>query len=260
MILKFIKNLFFPPFEELNVFGRTDTGRVRAHNEDSFCILPEQSMMIVADGMGGHNAGEVASRVAIESMVNHLEKNALRKATGNHEEIRHLMIQGLRKTNQTVINMAKKNEQYSGMGCTFIIGYVNKGFLYLCHVGDVRCYIYRNHALKQITTDHTYAAEVTKKLEKDPNFDQTTSIPARNIVSRAVGFPFHEDPETHITPIQTDDRILLCSDGLWSMIEDDKLSELIRQSQNPEDACDTFVEQANQAGGKDNITAAIAFI
>ncbi len=242
------------------LFGRTDTGRTRANNEDSFIILPQANLMMVADGMGGHNAGEVASRAAIDFMVRLVGKGALQRAGSNQEEIRHRLIHYLRQANEHVMTMACENQAYSGMGCTFIIGFVSRGRLYTCHVGDVRAYLLESAGFRQLTNDHTYAAELTRG--QHANQDQATSIPkvARNIVSRAIGFPFPEDSEFTTNPIVKGDRILLCSDGLWSMLPDQQMALALQQSATPEEACDRLINEANQAGGKDNITAVAGFV
>lgn len=260
MIWSFLSKLFNPGRVEMRVFGRTDTGRVRPHNEDSFCILPDRGIMMVADGMGGHNAGEVASKAAIESMITLLNQGILGKAANNPVETEHTLIRSFRLTNEAVIGMATDNAQQAGMGCTFILGFICKNMVYTCHVGDVRCYRFSDAKLTQITNDHTYAAEYEKRKHDDPRFEPTEEPPARNIVSRAIGFPFLDDPECHHFQVKNNDRIILCSDGLWSMLEDKKIAEIIATAATPETACDTLIDQANQAGGKDNITAVVAFI
>lgn len=260
MIWNWIKNIFLSKQVPLVAFGRTDTGKVRPHNEDAFYLLPGQSVMLVADGMGGHNAGEVASRVAIESMALVLQNGILQKAGNNKEEIQHLLIKSLRQTNDTVMRLANTNDTHKGMGCTFIAGYIGFGTLYTCHVGDVRGYILQQRTLKQITTDHTYANDFEKRCTEDPELEHTAPPPARNIVSRAIGFPFAEDPECNSIPIQKGARVLLCSDGLWSMLSDEVMATIISEASSPEKACDFLIEQANRAGGKDNITAAVAFV
>ena len=155
---------------------------------------------------------------------------------------------------------AAANEKQKGMGCTFIIGYLSGTSLHTCHVGDVRAYLGRNGRLEQLTTDHTYAAEFERRVEEEPDLEGTMQAPARNIVSRAVGFPFTEGPEYHCTPLDHGDRILLCSDGLWSMLDDHGMYGVLMESVGPEQACDALIEQANLAGGKDNITAVVAFV
>ena len=243
------------------LFGRTDTGRTRPNNEDSFVILPEASIMMVADGMGGHNAGELASRAAIESMVRLVEQqSALKRGGASPEEIRHILIHDLRETNNKIMLMARKNEAYSGMGSTFIIGFVNRGNLFTCHVGDVRAYLLTARGLRQLTTDHTYLAEFSRTV--GTNQDPATPRPkmTRHVVSRAIGFPFPEDPECSTNPISKGDRVLLCSDGLWSMLPDPQLASILQVAATPEEACDKMIAEANQAGGKDNITAVVGFM
>lgn len=260
MIWTFLKRLFWPKGERLTLFGRTDTGRVRANNEDSFLLLARAKLMMVADGMGGHNAGEVASRNAIESMASLVGQGALTRAGANQEEIRHLLIHSMRQTNERVMALAKERVEYSGMGSTLIVGYVNRGLLYTCHVGDVRAYLLQQGGFRQLTTDHTYAAEFSRAHQNDPDYDPTLLNLSRNIVSRAIGFPFPEDPECTTTPIARGDRILLCSDGLWSMLPDPDLALLLQEAASPEEACDRMIDRANQAGGKDNITAVVGYI
>lgn len=261
MIWNFLKNLFHPPGRPLILFGRTDTGRTRANNEDSFVIMPQARIMMVADGMGGHNAGEVASRAAIESMVRQVETQAaLQKSGTSQMEIQHILIHALRKTNENVMLMACNNEAYSGMGSTFIIGLVSKGCLFTCHVGDVRAYLLSNQGLRQLTSDHTYIAEFARTLGTSQDRANPRPKVTRHVVSRAIGFPFPEDPEWTSTPVTKGDRILLCSDGLWSMLPDPQLALILKEAATPEEACDKMITEANQAGGKDNITAVIAFI
>ncbi|MBA3016435.1 MAG: protein phosphatase 2C domain-containing protein [Proteobacteria bacterium] len=258
MTWNFLKHLFCPCRCPVALFGRTDTGKTRPNNEDSFSILPHNNLMMVADGMGGHNAGEIASRTAIKSMIQVLVPDALNQASNNQNEIRHLLIHGLCKVNEQVIDKAREDQAYSGMGCTFILGYVNKGLFYTCHVGDVRAYLLTKD-LRQLTQDHTYVAEIARgDLSKTQSSDSAKVT--RHVVSRAVGFPFPEDPDCTITPVAKGDRILLCSDGLWSMLPDARLESILRQASTPEEACDTLIAEANKAGGKDNITAVVGFV
>ena len=267
----------------MTLFGRRDTGRTRPNNEDSFVIMPEvqsnshrwwtgiqfnplwsrtgTGIMMVADGMGGHNAGEVASRAAIESMVRLVtQQDTLIKAGTNQEEIKHILIHALRETNDQIMQMACEKTACSGMGSTFIIAFVNRGSLFTCHVGDVRAYLLTKQGFRQLTNDHTYLAEFTRT--SGTSHDPATPRPkmTRHVVSRAIGFPFPEDPECTVSPIAQGDRILLCSDGLWSMLPDPQLAKILQEAATPEEACDRMIAEANQAGGKDNITAVVGFV
>ncbi len=260
MIWNFFRNLLSPRQGGMEIFGRTDTGRTRSNNEDSFVVLPAGHLMMVADGMGGHKAGEVASRSAIESMVSLTGNASLRKAGDRPEAIRHSLLHALRQTNEQIMTMASENPAYAGMGCTFIVGYVGKGALYTCHVGDVRAYLLTGTGLRQLTNDHTYAAEYARSHSEDLGQSAPSLNLSRNVVSRAIGFPFPEDPDCTTTPVGKGDRILLCSDGLWSMLPDPRLAMILREASTAEEACDRLISEANQAGGKDNITAVVGFV
>jgi len=216
--------------------------------------------MMVADGMGGHKAGEVASRTSVEAMVHLLRSHkALQQGVPNREEIEHLLSQALRETNDQIMRMACENEALSGMGSTFIVGFVNRDTLFTCHVGDVRAYLLTRQGLSQLTNDHSYLAEF-KRGEKSQNGLAPPPTMTRHVVSRAIGFPFPEPPDCTTSQVTPGDRILLCSDGLWSMLPDPRLAAILRQSASPEEACERLIAEANQAGGKDNITAVVGFV
>lgn len=259
MIWNFLKRLFCSRRCTVALFGRTDTGQTRPNNEDSFATLPQNNLMMVADGMGGHNAGEIASRTAIEATVQLLMSDTLDKISGNQNEVRHFLIHGLRQVNEQVIAKAQEDAAYSRMGCTFILGYVNRGLLYTCHVGDVRAYLLTTNNLRQLTQDHTYVAEFARGDASETQASNPAKV-TRHVVNRAIGFPFPEDPDCTITPVCKGDRILLCSDGLWSMLQDSHLELILRQAISPEEACDHLITAANKAGGKDNITAVVGFV
>lgn len=256
-MIQLVRRLFprlFP--RELSCFGRTDTGRVRSHNEDSFSIMEARRILLVADGMGGHNAGEVASQVAIETLVDFFSKDIVRKMKGQREEIRHSIIRGFHLANEVVMKMSAADKTKNGMGCTLVAGLIDGDMLHTCHVGDARCYLANGEKLEQITTDHTIEAVYTRH-SRDGDTSRPTQL--RQVVTRAIGFPFAEDPEYHRKSIQQGDKILLCSDGLWSMVKDQEIHRILSEAESPEQATDTLVLRANEAGGRDNITAVVAF-
>lgn len=257
-IISFLKKLFKLSPDRLSSFGRTDTGRVRRQNEDSFSILEDRQIFLVADGMGGHNAGDVASRVTIETLVDFFTKEMVRKIKGNREEIRHSVIRGFHLANETVMRMSAVDRTKSGMGCTLVAGLVDRDTLHTCHVGDARCYLADRDKLEQITTDHTI--EALYPTRGSGNDETTRPVQLRQVVTRAIGFPFSEDPEYHFRTIRPGDKILLCSDGLWSMVKDDQIHRILLEATTPQQAADTLVLRANEAGGKDNITAVVAFV
>ena len=236
--------------------GRTDTGRVRANNEDAFAILVDRNLFMVADGMGGHNAGEVASRIAIESLADYFSVAALNAVRGKGEQIHHLLISGLRHANEQVISTAAADQALQGMGCTLVVAFIDGQTLHTCHVGDARCYRTDGDTLVQITTDHTLMARVEAAARNNGQGEATRTV-NRHVVTRAIGFPFQEDPEYHACPISAGCRVLLCSDGLWSMVDDQRLLAILAETNSPERASEILIREANEAGGKDNITAVV---
>lgn len=250
-MLQLIRKIFYPQ-PKLTWFGRTDTGRVRSHNEDAFCILKDRRLLLVADGMGGHNAGEVASRLAVDFLAERFSPQQVGRCLGNAQGIRHLLLQGLRQANEAVIAEAQGKESLQGMGCTLLAGLLDRKTLHLCHVGDTRCYRAGNDGLQQITTDHTMAAAWEGSRNGQP--------PPRHVITRAIGFPFAEDPEYHELRLATGDRLLFCSDGLWSMLPSSQLEAILAGAATPEQACDRLIEAANEAGGRDNITTVVVFV
>lgn len=250
-MFSFMKKLFGISRSSLACFGRTDTGRVRKNNEDNFAILVERNLFIVADGMGGHKAGEIASRVAVECLIDYFSDDMIRRMSGNTMTIQHELMTSFHRTNEKVMGMAEGDPEIQGMGCTLIACLVDGKNAYFCHVGDVRGYLATGRSLIQITTDHSLVAGQTV------NSTAGGSGVGRNIVTRGIGFPFPEGPELHHFSVKPGGKILLCSDGLWGMLEDDEITSILQQSSSPEEACDTLVNQANEAGGKDNVTVVV---
>ncbi|RLC28735.1 MAG: serine/threonine-protein phosphatase [Deltaproteobacteria bacterium] len=252
-----LRKLFGMSRRNISSAGKTDTGRVRSHNEDSFCILPDRNIFLVADGMGGHNAGEVASQAAIETLNHYFSRNAVRKVRGNQEEIRHFLIKGLHHANDTVMEMAREDQSRHGMGCTLVTGMIDGNVLHTCHVGDARCYIADAQGITQLTVDHSAIAAYREKAGSGEETDPER--PPRQVITRAIGFPFPEDPEYHCQELQSGDRLLLCSDGLWSMLDDEQIHDILVSTDTSEKASTVLVERANAAGGTDNITAVVVF-
>lgn len=259
-MLDFFKNLFSSQKMELNSYGRTDTGRVRDHNEDAFSILGDYRIFIVADGMGGHNAGEVASRVAIESLTSFYSRTAANSFHGSNNDIRRTLINSFNDANEKVMNLASSDDDLQGMGCTLVACYVGRKTVHSCHVGDARCYIANDNKIEQITNDHSYVATFNKNISEDEDSTVEIARPPRHVITRAIGFPFNEEPEYHNREFQAGNRLLLCSDGLWSMVDDNEMHNILMNSETPEKASDWLVNRANEEGGKDNITALVVFL
>ncbi|MEN8134762.1 MAG: protein phosphatase 2C domain-containing protein [Thermodesulfobacteriota bacterium] len=246
-MLNLFKKFFFPPTLAISSAGLSDAGQVRKKNEDCFTILEGKNIFIVADGMGGHNGGEVASQATIEIMRRHFSNKTINAMGCNSQEIRHAMLSGFAKANSTVMALAREETALQGMGCTLVMAFINGTTLHTCHVGDARCYVISGDQINQITTDHTAAEESGEILHN------------RHIVTRVIGYPFPEPPEYNTTSLHDDDKILLCSDGLWSMLDNRTIYQSITEAESPEKAAKSLITLANKAGGDDNITALTIF-
>lgn len=249
--MRLFKRLFCSSGKSVTAFGLTDTGRVRDNNEDYFAIAEDRKLFVVADGMGGHQAGEVASKMAAESCMKFLSEEKIREIHNNPVAIQHTIISGFYKANQDVIDEAARIKAQKGMGCTLVVCLVDEEWAYIVHVGDVRCYLYENGTLRQITKDHSTITDMEwtvggKQVHKK-----------RNVVTMGIGFPFPQDPELHQVPAKQGGRLLLCSDGLWGMVSDKEIAGILGSDIPPQKACEKLVEQANNNGGKDNVTALV---
>ena len=247
----------------LEVAGRTDTGCVRAHNEDSIGEEIELGTVVLADGMGGYHGGEVASGIAVNKILNYLHDHlpqikrvTLDAESGIHEESR-LARDAISGANSTIISTANKQPQYKGMGTTVVLGIFHNNTLTIAHVGDSRMYRYRDETLEHMTVDHTLLQElVDRGFYTEEEAQQSLN---KNLVTRALGI---EDPvqvDVHETQTLPGDIYLLCSDGLNDMIRDDDILLALKTFNNDlQDAADNLVKLAKENGGKDNVSVILA--
>jgi protein phosphatase len=257
-MLRFLKKLFRPRQIALASAGSSDTGLARDSNEDAFAIHPDRRLFIVADGMGGHNAGEMASLAAVKIIGDYFSPAVLDSLRGNGPEIRHALIKSFTLANETVIALASEKVEWYGMGCTLVVAYLDDTILHVCHVGDTRCYILSAGSIRQLTTDHTALSEIPSASPAPEG--QREPLLSRHVVTRVIGYPFPEPPDYTTCPLQAGDRILLCTDGLWSMVPDDTILQVIHDSPGPAAAVDRLILMANSGGGPDNITGVAIFI
>ncbi len=246
-MINFLRSLFTYKTIKLHSFGRTDTGKVRQQNEDSFALRPDQNLYLVADGMGGHKAGEIASRLAIEEAIRAIPIAELKRSRFSPDACHHLLMEAFRRANNSVLAYGDKHPHKAGLGCTLIGCLIMGNQAHICHVGDVRGYLIKGNSMTQITSDHSLAAMALGSDEKQP----------KNIVTRCIGASMDNNPEYHLRELASDDQLLLCSDGLWNMVTDADIAKIILKAPTPEIACDQLINQANEAGGRDNITAVI---
>jgi protein phosphatase len=224
--------------------GVTDVGRVRDGNEDDFLDQADRlGLVAVADGMGGHRAGEVASATALE---------ALRAAVASGESLRDA-IEG---ANEAVLEKSESDRELHGMGTTLTAGMLaGKGLLTVGHVGDSRAYLIRDGEISQITADHSLVEEMVRGGELTP--EQAEVHPQRSIITRALGIDAEVDVDLYPIELQAGDRILLCSDGLTTMLRPEEIANIFGREPDPGRAAQLLVDAANAAGGEDNITAVI---
>lgn len=236
----------------------THTGRVRAHNEDHLGVDPQIGLAVVADGMGGHNAGEVASGMAVTLMFTELRTVfSTRSAdTLSGEEARQHLSEQMAKTNTAIYYAARSQPQYAGMGTTLVAALWHGREMTVGHLGDSRLYRLRGTQFEQITRDHSWAQErIDSGLMTQA---QAATAPNKNLITRACGVEPHVEAEVHTYAVEADDIYLLCSDGLSNMVADGQLClTLTSLKENLPLAAEQLVQQANDNGGKDNISLAL---
>ncbi len=241
----------------LELHAATDTGRARNNNEDSAAIDPESSLIVLADGMGGYNAGEVASGMATSFIRTELGRwlsEASESATDT--DVRRAMDICVDNANRAIFNASNSNPQYAGMGTTLVVGVFRDSRLLIGHVGDSRGYRLRAGRFTQITHDHSLLQE-----QIDSGLitaEQAAVSSNKNLVTRAVGVEDTVLLETHLHDVQADDVYLLCSDGLSDMIDDETISQLLQSCELLPEAATALIAAANEAGGRDNISVVLA--
>jgi protein phosphatase len=223
---------------------RTDTGRQRRENEDSAYV--RAPVFVVADGMGGAQAGEVASRIAIETFEQGLP------GSGTPED---RLAELVRDANQRIYDRSRTDRGRAGMGTTLTAAYLTDGKLAIAHVGDSRAYLLRESALTRLTQDHSLVDELVRQGKLTEA--QAAEHPQRSIITRALGPEPQVEVDTFTYPMQAGDVVLLCSDGLTSMVSEERVAELLNAASTLEEAADRLIDEANDAGGRDNITVVL---
>ncbi|HMI84413.1 MAG TPA: protein phosphatase 2C domain-containing protein [Polyangiaceae bacterium] len=242
--------------------GKTDVGRQRGHNEDAFVCEPDLDLFVVCDGMGGNNAGEVASALATTSLRNFYRATLngvvpgeeLRGDQGLTEAARRL-IMGVRKANADVFEISSTRLEHKGMGSTIVAMSVSRetSSVQVAHVGDSRCYRIRDAKIEPLTRDHSLIGDA---LAWNPNLsEEELSMLPKNIISRALGLKQAVEVDVRSDLALPGDIYLLCSDGLCGVVKDKQILEIILLSNDLPDACESLIALANDAGGPDNITA-----
>ena len=266
----------------VQAFGVTDRGRVRPSNEDSFLIaelartllvhhtsLPESPaqyssrrghLFLVADGMGGHQAGEVASAMSVGSMeaflLNTLKRFFFLKSPEEQTVLQEFQ-NALRQADARIFEEAAQHPELLGMGTTLTMGFAVNWKLYVAHAGDSRCYLFSGGNLQQVTHDHTMVAEMVRRGVLSP--EEAVTSKYRNVITNVLGGRTPGvQAELHKLDLAPGDTVLLCSDGLTGMVGDERIGSLLQEEEDPQMACEQLVADANERGGKDNITVIVA--
>jgi protein phosphatase len=243
--------------------GETNVGSTRDHNEDAFYLPTHERLAIVADGMGGHASGEVASRLAVETIVSHFQSTEndqeltwpYKVDRGRRHQINRL-VSAIKLANLKIHDEAERNSDCHGMGTTVVSTLFADGALLVGHVGDSRLYRLRDGELEQMTEDHSLLNDYVKMKRLSPG--EAASFPHKNVIVRALGMKPTVEVDVIVDQPRLGDLYLLCTDGLSGMVPDPELTELAASETDLDKLCERLVAAANAHGGLDNITVVCA--
>lgn len=241
--------------------GLTDIGKVRSINQDSFHLLEDKQVYIVADGMGGHAAGDQASRIAVKTIAEILSnydfsQDDVEDETESGMSVEELIRYALQEANEQILLASLSNQHLQGMGTTAIVAVENKGSLFVGHIGDSRTYLTREKQISQITEDHSVVQQLVKAGAISE--EEAQVHPYKNVITRCLGMQANVEPDTLELVLQPGDKVLMCSDGLSNMVSDKQMEEMLNEN-TPEEACQKLVDLANENGGTDNITVVLLY-
>lgn len=241
----------------MQFYSITDRGKLREKNEDC-CIAKktgDYTLLILADGMGGHKGGETASRCAIEAVLSFMESRLTKKLLPG--QIMMLLSDAMEEANSEIYNLSVKNDSLGGMGTTAEVCVLNENAAYIAHIGDSRVYkVTGNGEITRLTKDHSLVEYMIDTGAITP--EEAASHPQRNVIMRALGIAESAEADILSEKLQKGDRLLLCSDGLTNMLDEETIARVICTEESAESSAQKLVQLANDAGGADNITVIIA--
>jgi serine/threonine protein phosphatase PrpC len=245
----------------LEASARTDPGPVRENNEDNFHVDVDQGLFVVADGMGGHASGEVASEIAVSTVVDLLleeddpDETRLSVAAGSDvERVRERIRYTMNQASQRIRRESLANPVHSGMGTTLVVLLIEGGQAYLGHVGDSRAYLFRDGRIERLTRDHTVVQQEIDAGRLTPELARI--VPHKNILTQSVGYHGPVEPDTLAQAVRPNDIFLLCSDGLTDPLDDEHLERIIA-STPLDDLAEVLVQKAIEHGTEDNVTVVV---
>lgn len=235
----------------ISVGFKTDKGVIRGDNEDSLFVMPEQNLYIVADGVGGHNSGQLASRMAVGYMAQYVALNPLTKIKSK-VALRGYFKKCIEGANQLVHEKASYEAGNRGMATTIVLTYIKDGWAYVVNVGDSRAYLIRDGEINQITEDHTCVRELLNKgLISE---EEAENHPDKNMITRAIGGESDICPDFFRFEVFPGDVIIMCTDGLYDEVNNDCMVKLAGETNSMHDLATNLIDEANMHGGKDNIS------
>ena len=237
----------------MEAYALTDTGRVRTMNQDYIYSSPEKvgslpNLFLVADGMGGHRAGDYASRFAVENLVIYINR------AGDGSPVMQLK-KGIETVNGMLYEESLKREELKGMGCTLVAGVVEDNILYVANVGDSRLYLIHGDSIRQVTKDHSYVEEMVAMGQMER--DSSAYNRQKNIITRAMGISETVDTDFFEVDLEPGDYFLLCSDGLTNMVEDRDICRIVSGPGTMREKASALIAEANRRGGNDNIAVVL---
>jgi protein phosphatase len=247
----------------LLVDGQTDKGIARENNEDNLIIDADIGLFAVADGVGGHSSGEIASKIALEVLRDYLIRVSsnsdvtIGKFDDRYSAMSNRLASGIRLSNQVIYESSKNNASLKGMGTTIAAVLYNDDKLSIAHAGDSRVYLIRGDSISQLTDDHSVVSEQVKRglITKE----EAEKSNMRNIITRALGQMESVDVDMSEIDVMDNDRIVLCTDGLTTMVSEEVILSVVNTMNEPKGACKTLIDAANNNGGRDNITVIVIY-
>ena len=242
----------------LEVVGRSEVGRVRASNEDSYGYDMRQGVFVVCDGMGGHAAGEVASKIAVDTVLSYFrdkEPLAADVSLADAPLGAQMMSDAVNKANERILEYAEGHASASGMGTTLVAARFDDGKFTIAHVGDSRIYLMREGTLLQLTEDHSLVMEQVRR--GIMTLEEAKQSSAQHIITRALGTEDNSPPDLAEFPAEIGDVLMLTTDGVLRHLEDPQIHEVLLQAQSLQAACDKLIDMALEAGGEDNATCVL---
>ncbi|MCB0415755.1 MAG: Stp1/IreP family PP2C-type Ser/Thr phosphatase [Bdellovibrionales bacterium] len=239
------------------VWAQTDVGLKREKNEDSILVDKKCGLFIVADGMGGHEGGEVASSIAVRTAHEIISKYAKQDSNGNGQTSEMIRTAFSESTRRIFNKSHVENPKLAGMGTTMVLGFLSKGSLFVGNVGDSRCYMFKNNKLWQISEDHSLVQEqIRAGLIRE---EDSEKVVGKNVITRSVGFEDRVETDVFVRKVDKGEMFLFCSDGLSGLVSDREIGEVLATTDNSK-AVPRLISMAKKAGGDDNVSVVLVKI